>query len=143
VTDVEGLTRASRRERELYGELTAAYAALDAALGADPTTCDMDALVAAQARADVAAAALRVVSAAVAPVRLSGEAVPDTVRADWAASAALAAEATAQNAALVARARDASRATVTRLGAVAVGRRGTRAYDRAAAIRRPLADARA
>lgn len=143
MTDADTLARASGRERELYGELVAAYRAIADVLGDAPETCDMDALVAAQARADVAAAALRAASATVAPIRLAGEPVPAGVRADWEASAALAAEAAALNAALVERASAGRSAAGARLGRLATGRRGTSAYGASPGRRLVLADAQA
>ena len=143
MTDHEALAAASRRERELYGELVAAYEMLAGVLGDAPGDCDMDALMTAQARADVAAAALYAVSATVAPVRLDGEPVSAEIRADWEASAALAAEAAALNAALVQRASAVRDATGTRLARCATDRRAHGAYGRAASPRLVIADARA
>jgi len=143
VTDHDALAAASRRERELYAELVAAYETLGRVLGDAPEACDMDALMAAQARADVAAAALRAVSATVAPVRLAGEPVSAAIRADWEASAALAADAAARNATLVQLASAGRDATGARLARLATDRRAQAAYGRAAARRLVLADARA
>lgn len=103
----------------------------------------MDALMAAQARADVAAAALRAVSATVAPVRLAGDSVSAEIRADWEASAALAAEAAALNAGLVQRASVARDAVGARLARLATDRRAQAAYGRGPTPRLVLADARA
>ena len=143
MSDHDALAAASRRERELYAELVAAYQAIGHVLGDAPEACDMDALMAAQARADVAAAALRAVSATVAPVRLAGDPVPAPIRADWEASAALAAEAAALNAALVRQASVARDAASARLARLATDRRAQAAYGRAATPRLALADARA
>jgi hypothetical protein len=143
VTDAEVLACASRRERELYGDLVAAYRALADVLGDAPETCDMDALVAAQARADVAAAALRATSAIVGPIRLAGEPVAAGVREDWETSAALAAEAATLNVALLQRAGAGRSVVGTRLGRLAAGRRGTTAYGTSPGRRLVLTDARA
>ena len=143
MTDSTALALASRQERELYGELVTAYGAIVEVLGDAPEACDMDALMTAQARAEVAAAALRTVSATLGPIRLAGEVVPASVCADWEASAALAAAAAALNAALVERARAGRNAAGTQLGCLATARRGVSAYGTAPSPRLILADARA
>ncbi len=100
----DALVRASRRERDLYGELERAYAALAILLG-DERGVDPAHLTAARERAAETAERLRAVAATIAPRRLTGEPVSDEVATLWRASAELAARAAALSGALVHQAR--------------------------------------
>jgi hypothetical protein len=134
------LLRTSRRERELYAALAAAYRDLAATLADD---VDAVGIAAHRARAEEITAALRAAAAALAPSRLGGEPVPGEVQAVWRASAALAAEAAEANAALAALARARQAALAHRLAEVRAGRRGLAGYRPHGDPRAALADHRA
>lgn len=109
------LLRASRRERALYEELHAAYRTLAATLGDESADLDLSEVAAQRERADAATAALRQVATSLAPHRLSGVSVSAEVRAEWQASATLAAGAAEANARLMELARARQVAVGTRL----------------------------
>jgi hypothetical protein len=121
--DEAAIVDASRREQVLYRELADAYTALRNALADD--ALDPERIAAEDGRAEASSVALRAVAASLAPVRLTGAAVPEEARTLWRGSARLAAEAARANAALVA----ARRAEVAaRLARLAAGRDGLAAY---------------
>ena len=126
--DDAALLRASRRERALYEELHAAYRALASTLCDGDPALDASVVAAQRERADAATAALRQVGAVLAPHRLSGVAIAPDVRAEWEVSAALAAEAAAANARLMALARARQVALSTRLAQLGETRRVLAGY---------------
>jgi len=125
--DAFDLERASRRELELYRELTATYRALAAEIAGG---CEVDA---ARARAESVVDELRRLGQLLAPSRLAGDPVPAGVAALWRASAALAAEAARANAELVDAARARQQAIRGRLTGIQTGRRALGAYRPAVA----------
>lgn len=124
--DETSLLGVSVRERALYAELLAVYRDLLAAL--DDGSADAASLADRRARADAVTQELRGVADTLASHRLSGEAVPASVRALWAASAETAAEALGLNAALAERARAGTAAVAAALARLRRGRTGLAGY---------------
>lgn len=134
--DEAALLRASERERALYEELGAAYRGLAAALGDETTPVDPAGVAAHQHRAEDAVEALRTVSAAVAPRRLSGAPVAPDVQQRWRESARLAAAALEANRELGALARARQALLAARLARLGEGRRALAGYRPAATVGR-------
>ncbi|HLK11854.1 MAG TPA: hypothetical protein VKW76_10770 [Candidatus Binatia bacterium] len=126
------LLRLSARELLLYQDLAHGYEALLGVLRDDPSPGAAPELREATARTERATDALRAVSAALAPWRLAGRPVPESVRSVWRASAEVAAQAVEANAALVAHARAHQAALAKRLAVLDTGRRALAGYARAA-----------
>jgi len=126
------LTRASRREHALYGELAAVYRGMLEALTDERAPVDPACLASEAARADAATAALASLGAALAPSRREGRA-PSEVVALWQASAALAAEAAATNRSLVRAARARQARIAARCAALGTGRHALAGYRPAGA----------
>jgi hypothetical protein len=131
--DEAGLLRASERERALYEELGAAYRALAAALADEAVPVDPDAVAAHRRRVEATIEALRSISAAVTPHRLSGAPVAAEVESLWRTSAGLAVAALEANRELGALARARQTALAARLARLDEGRRALAGY-------RPSAD---
>ena len=120
------LLDASRREEALYRDLLAIYTrVLDdlAAEAVDPVR-----VAAGHSAAARTSAALREVSAAIAPYRVGAAAVADEVAALWRSSAELAAACLGANRTVVAHARMHQQTLARRLAGLAVGRRALGAY---------------
>ncbi|HYR95530.1 MAG TPA: hypothetical protein VEM57_02295 [Candidatus Binatus sp.] len=126
--DEAGLLRASERERALYDELGAAYRALAAALADEAAPVDPETVTAHQQRVEATVEALRSISAAVTPHRLSGAPVAADVASLWRASAGLAAAALEANRKLGALARARQAALAARLAQLDEGRRALAGY---------------
>ena len=126
------LTRASRREHALYGELAAVYRGILEALTDERTPVDPVRLAPEAARAEAATAALASLGAALAPSRRESRA-PSEVVALWQASAALAAEAAATNRSLVRAARARQARIAARCAALGAGRHALAGYRPAGA----------
>jgi hypothetical protein len=133
--DEPALIAASAAEVAAYRTLTAAYRALLGQLAAAGASVDAAVLAVESERADAATAELRRLAARLASHRLGTAAVPDTVRAAWRESAALAADAVRLNGALAAHARRRQAALAAELARLGAARRGLGAYRPAAAER--------
>src|SRR5439155_18859765 len=120
VMDEAAIVEASRREHALYGELVDVYASLGRALAGDAH--DPESIAVDDGRAEAATDALRVVTASLAPLRLSGAPVSEEARALWRDSARLAAEAARANAALAALVEARRSDAAARLAQLAAGR---------------------
>ena len=121
------LTRASRREHALYGELGAVYRGILEALTDERAPVDPARLASETARAEAATRALAVLDSVLAPLRRAGRA-PAEVLALWQASAALAAEAAVTNRELLSAARARQARIVARSTMLGAGRRALTGY---------------
>ena len=121
------ITRLSRREHALYGELAALYRGMLEALTDERAPVDLSRLAADGARADAAVGALAVLEATLAPVRRAGDAVAEVV-ALWQASATVAADAAVMNRELVVAARVRQTRIASRSAALRNGRRVLTGY---------------
>jgi len=126
------LTRASRREHALYGELGAVYRGILEALTDERAPVDPARLASETARAEAATRALAVLDSVLAPLRRAGRA-PAEVLALWQASAALAAEAAVTNRELLSAARARQARIATRCAALGAGRQALAGYRPAGA----------
>jgi len=123
----DALTRASRREHVLYGELAALYRGLLEALTDERAPVDAAHLVSGVARAQEMTGALAALDAELAPVRREGRA-PAEVLALWRASATLAADAAATNRELLSAAGARQVAIRARRSTLAAGRQALTSY---------------
>ncbi len=121
------ITRLSRREHALYGELAALYRGMLEALTDERAPVDLHRLAADGARADAVVGELAPLEAALAPVRRAGGGAAEVV-ALWRASAVLAAEAAMMNRELVGAARARQTRIAGRSASLRAGRQALTGY---------------
>ena len=126
------ITRLSRREHALYGELAALYRGMLEALTDERAPVDLHRLAADGARADAVVGELAPLEAALAPVRRARDGDAGVV-ALWRASAVLAAEAAMMNRELVGAARARQTRIAGRSAALRAGRQALTGYRPAGA----------
>jgi len=126
------ITRLSRREHALYGELAALYRGMLDALMDERAPVDLHRLAADGARAEAVVGALAGLEAALAPIRRAGGVAAEVV-ALWQASATLAADAAVMNRDLVTAARARQARVAARSATLRTGRRLLTGYRPAGA----------